>query len=120
MEKELDKLKAACFKVAQTTHWDMKPVDVDLIQDFSNKLYHEAIAQYELIKGLGGSIPLVTRAVSYIEQAHAIPPIKNDIEWFSQSLRVLLEVTCPNAGLNGEARKFLLDMLNGISSFILE
>ena len=31
LEKELDKLKAACFKVAQTTHWDMKPVDVDLI-----------------------------------------------------------------------------------------
>ena len=120
LEKELEKLKAACFKLAQTTHWDMKPVDVDLIQDFSNKLYDEALEQYELVKGLGASIPLVTRAIFYIEQAHAIPPIKDDIQWFSQSLRVLLEVSCPNAGLDGEAKEYLLDMIKGISSFIID
>ena len=118
MDEDIKKLKEACFRVAQGTLWDMKPVSLEVIQQHADRLFEEAKIQYEIIEGLGGSIPLVTRAVCYIEQAHAIPPIKNDVRWFRDTLRAVLEVACPNTGLQGEAREFLIDMLKGISTFI--
>ncbi|MEJ1385795.1 MAG: hypothetical protein RPV21_15710 [Candidatus Sedimenticola sp. (ex Thyasira tokunagai)] len=120
MDKDKAKLKEACYLVARTTMWDRKPVDTDDIESHAEKLFKEALLQYDLVSELGGSIPMVTRAVHYLEQAHAIPPMKNDIYWFSDALRTLLEVACPNSGLKGQAREFLLDMENGISSFILD
>ena len=120
MSEKIEELKKACFAVAKTALWETRPVDVDIIQEYADRLFKEAQNQYELIEGLGGSIEIVTRAVYYIEQAHTIPPIKDDINWFSNTLRTLLEVACPNAGLDGKAREFLKDMINGISGFIMD
>lgn len=100
--------------------WGRKPIDMDVIHSHANKLFEEALFQYNLVAELGGSISLVIRAVHYLGQVHAIPPMKDDIDWFSDSLRILLEIAVPNSDVQGQAREFLLDMQGGISSFIVE
>ena len=118
--KKLDRLREVCYSIALRTLWDTKTVGVGVIQDHADDLFEEACDQYEIIKNLeGGSIDLVIRAANYLYQVHAIPPKRNDIGWFRDSLRAVLEVACPNfIALEGDARKFLVDMLKGISTVI--
>ena len=120
MDKEQEKLKEACFLVARTTMWERKPVDTSSIQAHADRLFKEAMMEYDLVSELGGTIPMTTRAVHYINQAQAMPPIGENVLWFSTVFGVLLEVAFPNSGLKGQAREFLLDMQNGISGFIIE
>ena len=63
---------------------------------------------------MGVDIPLVTRAVNYLEQAHAIPPMGEDTEWFSNMLYAVIEIARPHSSLSGEGRLFLRDMLHGV------
>jgi hypothetical protein len=67
------------------------------------------------ILNLGGSIETVVRAVWYIEQAHAIPPIGNSTTWFSTVLQTFMEIAFPNSEITGPAIEFYFDMENGIN-----
>ena len=115
-----NELRKVCFQVARTVFWDRKPIDTEKIQDYANAIYKKAVFECESIENLGCTTSTIIRAVHYINQAHAMPPIKDDIQWFSNTLRALIEVACPNAGLEGEAREFLVDMNRGIASFLTE
>lgn len=116
MGERQKELYEACFSVAQATHWQSRPISADAIQKYAGELYKEALIQVESAESLGGSIEVVTRAVRYIEQAHAIPPVGNDVSWFSTVLQTLMEVVYPNTQLKGQAAEFLFDMENGILS----
>ncbi|MBC8390268.1 MAG: hypothetical protein H8E13_19755, partial [Actinobacteria bacterium] len=47
-------------------------------------------------------------------QAHAIPPMKEDLTWFKNALEVLIELSCPNVIHSKETSQFLYDIEKGI------
>ena len=110
--QDIDELKQACFELARTTRWAQKPVDTATISAFADKL--AAISKGQVSEPLGIDIPLITRAVRYLNNAHAIPPMNEDTGWFYDMLRVVLEIARPNTGIDDENKAFLQDMLEGI------
>jgi len=59
-----------------------------------------AIAASFVSEPLEIDIPLITRAVRYLGQVHAIPPMDEDTQWFSNMLQVVLEIARPNSGMD--------------------
>jgi len=74
---------------------------------------------FEIAKGqvnpeLEIDLPLITRAVRYVGQVHALPAMDDDTGWFYDMLRVVLEIARPNTGVEEDNKEFLRDMLQGI------
>jgi hypothetical protein len=107
-----DELQQACFDLARITKWSRKPVDAAKIQAFSEQIAQ--IAREQVNDPLGIDIPLITRAVRYLANAHATPPMDEDTQWFYDMLRVVLEIARPNTGIDEENKEFLRDMRDGI------
>ena len=105
-----DELQQACFDLARNTKWSRKPVDAAKIQAFSEQIAQ--IAREQVSDPLGIDISLITRAVRYLANAHAIPPMDEDTQWFYDMLRVVLEIARPNSGIDEENKEFLRDMLS--------
>lgn len=120
MDTENRRLQDACFNLAKTTLWERAPVDIGVIQSHADDIYKEALCQFSLVEESGGTLELLVRAVNYLHQVHAIPPMRGDIRWFSESLRTILEICFPNSNVSGEARLFLHDLRGGIDSAISE
>jgi hypothetical protein len=120
MGKKHEKLQAACFKLARNTMWEMKPVDADRIKAHAQRLYEIALERVDETEGLHVTIPLVTRAIDYLRQTHALPPLKENTEWFQSMLDALLEVARPNVRLEGNGRLFLKDLQQGIKESLSE
>jgi len=114
MELNISELKDACFQVARNTLWKMKPVDLSEIQFHAEKLYKIAMRHIELLQESGEDPNLVIRAVHYLEQTHAIPPVGKDTRWFDNTLEALIELACPNSILRNEGFAFLDDLIKGI------
>lgn len=70
------------------------------------------------ISEIGGTpnldLALLARAVTYINRVHEIPLNADEISWFSQTLRALIEVARPNVLIDDDGRLFLQDLLDGI------
>jgi hypothetical protein len=107
-----DELQQACFDIARSTKWARKPVDAAEITAVADKL--SEIAKQQVSPELEIDIPLITRAVRYLGQVHAMPPMDDDTSWFFDMLRVVLEIARPNTGVEQENKEFLRDMLQGI------
>jgi len=43
-----------------------------------------------------------------------------DVAWFKDMLRAILEFACPNVSLGGQGKRFLRDLLAGIGSLLHE
>jgi hypothetical protein len=108
----VDELRKCCFDVARMTKWSRKPVDSAEITALADKLYE--IAKGQVSPELEIDLPLITRAVRYIGQVHAMPPMDEDTGWFCYMLRAVLEIARPNTGVEEENKEFLRDMLQGI------
>jgi hypothetical protein len=111
------KLERACFEIARTTKWVRQPIDSDEIVSLAAQFSEIAKDRIFYGEGLQIDAPLVTRAVQYLGQAHASPPMGDDTQWFRNMLDVLLEIERPNSGLDRDGQAFLNDMLAGIHSF---
>jgi hypothetical protein len=109
---EEEELKSACFEVARITKWARKPVDAADITALGNRFYK--IAKEQISPELEIDLPVITRAVRYLGQVHAMPPMDDNTGWFYDMLRVVLEIARPNTGVNEENKEFLRDMLQGI------
>lgn len=110
MNHEYDDLKAACFNVARNTMWDMRPIDAERIQAHAERLLTIAVEKQQASEAEGLTIPMITRAVDYLRQVHALPPMKEDTQWFDHMLDVLLELIHPEVPLEGDVRLFLEDL----------
>jgi hypothetical protein len=109
-------LADACFELARVLKWSNDNFVADAeIGGLAEKLNSIAMKRVHDDDTLGIDVPVVTRAVSYLTQAHAIPPMGDHTEWLGYMLDALLEVARPNSGLDGQAREFLNDMLEGIA-----
>lgn len=110
-----DAIYDACFEVALAVFVVKDPADSAEVRAYAEKLAE--IARVLVSEDLGRDTALVARAVQYINQVHAIPPMKDDTEWFWNMLSALVEVARPNiGGVEGEALKFLDDMQQGIGA----
>jgi hypothetical protein len=74
---ELKDLRNACFRVAENTLGDQADAQIKSKEEHTNRLYKIAFDQYEISKDLGCTVPMLVRAVDYLCQAHAIPPMRD-------------------------------------------
>ncbi len=110
-------LHEACKEVVKNTLWQTpEPVDINDIIDTNQieqtvKSYFEiAMSHVESVKEAGRNPNLITRAVRHLAQAHAIPPMKDDIEWFKERLETLIELACPNCIHTKKSIEFFKDI----------
>jgi hypothetical protein len=57
---------------------------------------------------------LLTRAVYYLIDAHVLPMMGTDMEWFRQALVCLVELAVPGIALSSKGGDFLRDVRVGI------
>jgi hypothetical protein len=108
-------LADACFELARVLKWSKEKSAADAkIGSLTDKLNFIAMKRVHDGDTLGIDVPVVTRAIAYLTQAHAIP-LGRPSGWFGYMLDAVLEVARPNSGLDGQAREFLKDMLDGIA-----
>lgn len=109
-------LKTACFLVAKTTKWKRKPQGVESIQHLANQFFEIAKDYEEFVCGQGRDPNLITRAVLYLANVHAIPPMQENTEWFKNMMDILIELACPNTQPALENEMFYKDIEAGISN----
>jgi hypothetical protein len=107
-----EELKSACFEVARTTKWAQKPVDAADITGLADRFYK--IAKEQEWPDLEIDLPLITRAVRYLGQVHAMPPMDDKTGWFYEMLRAVLEIARPNTMVAENNKAFLRDLQRGI------
>src|SRR5437763_15709436 len=96
MELDRTALRNACRDVARTTMWDTQPVDVTAIETLADRFLTIALDHQDFVFGQGRDPNLITRAVRYLAHSLAIPPMKDDTQWFEDMLAALIELACPN------------------------
>jgi len=116
MTLDLKDLRAACFEAAGSAKWKRKPQSVEDIQELADKFYERATERAKEIHQIDKDSQIVNRAVWYLAQVHAIPPMRDDVRWFHEMLEALLELALPNTYVAvGKPQAFLQDLLKGIT-----
>jgi len=112
---EEDVLNAECFALARTAKWTRKPIDSEEIRRLADAFFKTAVSRVS--ETLDIDLPLITRAVRYLGEAHGMPT-GDDPRWFEDMLGAVLEVARPNSGLTEKGQEFLYDMLDGITGVL--
>jgi hypothetical protein len=115
MKLNRKRLKAACHKVAKTTMWAQQPIDAALIEALAERFLKIAEHHEPFIVEQGRDPNLITRAVHYLAYSHAMPPMNDDTNWFSDMLDVLVELACPNSIGSRRLELFYRDIEEGIA-----
>ena len=115
-----DELLAACRDIATETMWNHeKPTNLDDIitaderEAVAKAYYDESLRELESVREYPADPKIVLRAVRYL-QGHAMPPIRDNIDWFRHSLRTLLLIVCPFAGSPPGGEPFFADLRYGM------
>ena len=108
-------LRDACFEVARTTMWDLRPVDMAAIEAHGERLLEVAKQQVKIVKDFEADTAIVTHCVKYLGQCHALPPMRDNISWFEEALDVLVTLCCPNTIGTEEIEPFLAHLETGIA-----
>lgn len=116
-----DALFEACKKVASQTLWQTPNprdisdiIDSDQINKTTQEYFKEALKYVDFIVEQKQDPNLIIRAILYLSQSHAIPPMKKDLVWFENMLEVLIELACPNVEHLKETSQFLYDIEKSI------
>jgi hypothetical protein len=67
--------------LARTAKWAQKPIDAELLTSLAEKL--EKIARGFLSEPLERDIPLMVKAIRYLNHVHEMRPMDDDAMWFS-------------------------------------
>lgn len=110
-----DELKAACFLLAKTTKWERRPVGVQAIERLANQFFEIATDYGEFVSDQERDPNLITRAVLYLSNVHAMPTMQENTVWFRAMMDVLIELACPNTQAPSETERFYQDIEEGIS-----
>jgi hypothetical protein len=111
-------IEEACLKVARTNMWDSKPADAAPIIQYQQELVSIAKRALKLFEGLGAKEQDIADAIHYIEQVYSMPPIRNNLTWFDETLFTILQPAFPNGGVDGEAARFAAKLISGIQKQI--
>lgn len=111
-------LNDACAELAKQVLWTPNGISNDIVETLAAKFQEEALHHVEFIIGQDRDPNILTRAVHYLVDSHAIPPMGSDITWFGHMLSCVVELAVPNAGLTLKGADFLKDVQVGIAESI--
>jgi hypothetical protein len=109
-------LNDACMQLATQVLTSSSGVSADLVETLAARFQHEALNHLNFVEGQGRDPNLLTRAVLYIADAHAIPPLATDVIWFRSMMDFAVELAVPNSGLSDNGFAFLADVRDGLAA----
>lgn len=107
-------LNDACVELAKQVVWVNGETSSDIVETFALKLQEVALSHVEYVIESDRDPNLITRAIHYLAETHAIPPMSTDLVWFREMLLCLIELAVPNSGLSPKGAQFILDLQVGI------
>lgn len=117
MTERLDEqgLQDACQELARVVLAAGQPqVSNDILETLADRFYREVVDFAPGVARAGRDPNLLTRAVYYLNDAHALPLMGTDMEWFRQALVCLVELAVPGIALSEQGGAFLRDVQLGI------
>jgi hypothetical protein len=112
---EVPGLHEACVELAHVVLAAGQPsVSKDILETLASRFEREAADFAQLVAGSGRDTALLARAVHYLIDAHALPLMGTDMEWFRQALACLVELAVPGIALSPRGAAFLRDVELGI------
>lgn len=111
-------LNDACLELAKHVLVTKNGMSNDIVETLAAKFQDEALRYLDFIIGQDRDPNILTRAVHYLVDSHAIPPMGSDISWFREMLTCLVELAVPNSGLTQKSAEFLKDVQIGIAESI--
>ena len=117
MTERLDEqgLQDACQELARVVRAAGQPqVSNDILETLADRFFREVVDFAPGIARAGRDPNLLTRAVHYLNDAHALPLMGTDMEWFRQALVCLVELAVPGIALSEQGGAFLRDVQLGI------
>jgi hypothetical protein len=110
-----DELREACLDVARVVLASTQPlVSNDILETLAARFEREAVDFAPMIARAGRDPNLLVRAMRYIVDAHALPLMGTDMDWFRQTLACLVELAVPGIALSAKGGAFLRDVEEGI------
>ena len=108
-------LQDACLDLARVVLAAGQPeVSHDILATLADRFRREVIDFAPGIARAGRDPNLLTRAVYYLIDAHALPLMGTDMEWFRQTLVCLVELAAPSIALSDKGGAFLRDVQLGV------
>ena len=108
-------LHDACLELAHVVLAFGQPqVSRDILETLAARFEREAADFALLVGNAGRDTALLARAVHYLVDAHALPLMGTDMEWFRQALACLVELAVPGIALSAKGAAFLHDVETGI------
>jgi len=89
-------------------------VSNDILETLAARFEREAADFAPMVARAGRDPNLLTRAIIYITDAHALPLMGTDMDWFRQTLACLVELAVPGIALSERGGAFLQDVQVGI------
>jgi len=108
-------LAEACAELAHVVLAAGQPeVSKDILETLAVRFEREAADFALAVANAGRDTALLARAVHYLIDAHALPLMGTDLEWFRQALACLVELAVPGIALSPRGASFLQDVEEGI------
>jgi hypothetical protein len=112
-------LHEACVELAHIVLASGQPqVSNDILETLASRYEREAADFALLVANAGRDTALLARAVHYLCDAHALPLMGTDMEWFRQAMACLVELAVPGIALSAKGAAFLHDVEVGIEQAI--
>jgi hypothetical protein len=110
-----DDLREACLDLARVVLASSQPqVSNDILETVAARFEREAVDFAPMVARAGRDPNLLVRALRYIVDAHALPLMGTDMDWFRQTLTCLVELAVPGIALSDKGGAFLRDVEDGI------
>jgi hypothetical protein len=114
-----DELHEACVDLARVVLASGQPqVSTDILETVAARFEREAVDFAPMVARAGRDPNLLVRAIRYIVDAHALPLMGTDMDWFRQTLACLVELAVPGIALSEKGGAFLRDVQEGIRQSI--
>ncbi len=108
-------LQDACRELARVVLAAGQPqVSNDILETLADRFQREVADFAPGIARAGRDPNLLTRAVYYLIDAHALPLMGTDMEWFRQTLVALVELAVPSIALSNKGGAFLREVRFGV------
>ncbi|MGZ5202091.1 MAG: hypothetical protein ACXWC4_20220 [Telluria sp.] len=110
-----DELREACLDLARVVLSASQPqVSNDILETVAARFEREAVDFAPMVARAGRDPNLLARAIHYIIDAHALPLMGTDMDWFRQTLACVVELAVPGIALSAKGGAFLRDVQEGV------
>lgn len=120
MKYELQRgtLNDACLRLAKRVLWTGNETSTDIAETLAIKFEEVALFHVDFIERQQRDPNILTRAINYLAEAHAIPAMGTDLRWLREMLACLVELAVPDSILTVQGSEFLKDIQTGVTQSI--